>query len=146
VERLHESAVHEGSPMTVDAPTGMMGAWDRLRVEQVLMNLLSNAIKYGKGSAIQVTLSAEAGQAVLKVSDRGPGVPEQDLQRIFGRFERASSLRNYGGLGLGLYVARQIIEAHGGSVSAHNITTGGATFVVRLPLVECRPDPADPAH
>jgi len=145
VERLRESAAREGAPVTVVAPTGLVGSWDRLRFEQVLTNLLANAIKYGKGGAITVTLTADQGEAVLEVSDRGPGVPEQDLQRIFGRFERASSMRNYGGLGLGLYVARQIIEAHGGSVSARNPAGGGAVFTVRLPLVERQP-PAEPLH
>jgi signal transduction histidine kinase len=119
----------------------MVGSWDRLRVEQVLTNLLANAIRYGAGGPIDVTLKGEGGEAILEVTDHGPGVPERDLQRIFGRFERASSMRNYGGLGLGLYVARQIIEAHGGSISALNPATGGARFTIRLPLVECRTDP-----
>jgi PAS domain S-box-containing protein len=140
VDRLRESAAREGSPVTVVAPRGVIGSWDRLRLEQVLTNLLANAIKYGKGGPIEVALTVGPGEVVLHVSDRGPGVPEQDLQRIFGRFERASSLRNYGGLGLGLYVARQIIEAHGGSVSARNLTSGGASFSVRLPLAPRQPD------
>jgi PAS domain S-box-containing protein len=145
VERLAENAAREGSPLQVNAAPGLVGSWDRLRLEQVLVNLLSNAIKYGAGGPVEVTASAEQGEAVLRVTDHGPGVPEQDLQRIFGRFERASSLRNYGGLGLGLYVARQIVEAHGGTVSAHNLSAGGACFSVRLPLLGCEPGAA-PIH
>jgi signal transduction histidine kinase len=86
-----------------------------------------------------VSLSEEEGGAVLEVTDRGPGIPEQDLGRIFGRFERAVSLRNYGGLGLGLYVARQIVEAHGGTVTACNSPECGARFTVRLPPAACPP-------
>jgi len=145
VDRLGESAAREGSPVTVTAQEGLVGSWDRLRLEQVLTNLLANAIRYGAGGTIEVTLTAEQGEVVLRVTDHGPGVPEQDLQRIFGRFERASSLRNYGGLGLGLYVARQIVEAHNGTVSATNPAGGGASFSVRLPLLECHP-PAAPIH
>jgi signal transduction histidine kinase len=72
--------------------------------------------------------------AVVQVRDRGPGVPEDRLSRIFERFERAASKRHYGGMGLGLYVARQIVEAHGGTITASNSTGGGACFTVRLPL------------
>ena len=145
VERLGESAAREGSPLQVEAQLGLVGSWDRLRLEQVLTNLLANAIKYGAGRPIDVQLTAERGEVVLRVTDHGPGVPEQDLQRIFGRFERASSLRNYGGLGLGLYVARQIVEAHGGTVSAQNLPGRGAEFSVRLPLLEIQ-TPAPPIH
>jgi hypothetical protein len=74
--------------------------------------------------------------AVLQVCDEGPGIPEADLSRIFNRFERAASTHDYGGLGLGLYVARQIAEAHGGTIVAANVPRGGACFTVRLPLRE----------
>ena len=72
--------------------------------------------------------------ALIEVSDRGPGIPEPQLPRIFERFERAASARHYGGMGLGLYVARQIAEAHGGSIGATNLPQGGACFTVRLPV------------
>jgi signal transduction histidine kinase len=133
VDRLQDAASKEGCVMTLEAAPNLVGAWDRLRVEQVLTNLLANAIKYGAGKPIDVIVRADGRDAEVAVIDGGPGIPEEDLQRIFGRFERASSMRNYGGLGLGLYVARQIIEAHGGSVSARNLPKRGARFVVRLP-------------
>jgi PAS domain S-box-containing protein len=133
VERLRESARRDGCELILSVEDGLEGLWDRPRVEQVLNNLLTNAIRYGAGAPIEITLTAEGGEAVLRVRDNGPGIPEQDLKRIFGRFERASSMRNYGGLGLGLYVARQLIEAHGGTVSAQNPPSGGACFTVRLP-------------
>jgi PAS domain S-box-containing protein len=139
VDRMEDTAVKDGCTLTLESAPRLIGAWDRLRVEQVLMNLLANAIKYGAGGPVTISVREEAGDAVVEVTDRGPGVPAKDLDRIFGRFERASSMRNYGGLGLGLYVARQIIEAHGGKVSASNVAEGGARFLVRLPRRECPP-------
>jgi PAS domain S-box-containing protein len=134
IERLRETAARAGCPLEVAAPPGIVGAWDRLRVEQVLTNLLANATKYGAGAPVHISVRREGSEVVLQVEDHGPGIPPQDLARIFGRFERASSVRHYGGLGLGLYVARQIVDAHDGSISAQNPSTGGALFTVRLPL------------
>ena len=106
---------------------------DRLRIEQILTNLLTNAIKYAAGTPIELTVRAEERAATIEVRDHWPGLKESDLQRIFGRFERASSA-NYGGLGLGLYIALQLAEAHGGTVVASNPDDGGAKFELRLPL------------
>jgi signal transduction histidine kinase len=78
----------------------------------------------------------------IEVRDRGPGLPEGQLARIFERFERGASMRHYGGLGLGLYVVRQITEAHGGAVIARNAPDGGATVIVRLPVAGPPRDPA----
>jgi PAS domain S-box-containing protein len=114
------------------------GSWDRLRVEQVLTNLLSNALKYGAGRSIEVSTSRQGASALIEVADRGPGIPEEDLQRIFGRFERAAPVRHYGGLGLGLYVSRTIVESQGGVIGARNRRGGGARFTVCLPLAAQR--------
>jgi PAS domain S-box-containing protein len=115
--------------------TGPVWAWaDRLRLDQVVMNLLSNAFKYGAGAPVNVSVSNDAGFAILEITDHGPGIPDKDLARIFGRFERAASLRHYGGLGLGLYVSREIVESQGGRISAENRPGGGACFTVRLPV------------
>src|SRR5207237_1016859 len=86
-----------GGPPAADATAG---SWDRLRLEQVLVNLLSNAIKYGAGRPVEVTVRRDGEEALLIVRDHGPGIPPGDLARIFGRFERAASMRNYGGMGL----------------------------------------------
>jgi signal transduction histidine kinase len=72
---------------------------------------------------------------VITVRDGGPGIPDEQLVRIFGRFERGASMRHFGGLGLGLYLVRQIAEAHGGTATASNASGGGACFTVRLPIV-----------
>ena len=111
----------------------LLGTWDALRVEQILTNIVANAIKYAAGAPIKVTLFQDGDEAVLRVRDHGPGVPEQDLQRIFGRFERAASMRHYGGLGLGLYVSNQIVQAHGGEIHAESGPAPGARFVMALP-------------
>jgi len=135
IERLGESARMVGCELSLQVVGAVQGRWDRLRIEQVLTNLISNAIKYAAGSPIRVSLAMpEPNVAVIEVYDGGPGIPEAQLTRIFERFERAASARHYGGLGLGLYVARQIAEAHGGSIGARNLPSGGACFTVRLPL------------
>jgi PAS domain S-box-containing protein len=131
--RLSEAAVHADCPLLVREGPPVEGTWDRLRIEQVISNLLSNAFKYAAGSPVELSVSREGAEAVLVVHDRGPGIPEQDVERLFQRFERAASMRHYGGLGLGLYVAREIVQAHGGRISVENPPEGGARFTVRLP-------------
>src|SRR6185369_9974982 len=108
--------------------------WDRQRIEQVVMSLVGNAFKYGAGQPVAVSVSRDHDHAIIEVADHGPGIAESDLARIFGRFERAASMRHYGGLGLGLYVSREIVEAEGGSITARNRAAGGACFTVRLPI------------
>ena len=133
VERVREEATQAGCSLSLETDGPIAGTWDRLRVDQVLTNLLANAMKYAAGTPIEVSVAQDGKTAVLEVRDAGPGLPKDDTDRIFGRFERATST-NYGGLGLGLYIARQIAEAHHGSVTARNLEGGGASFVVRLPL------------
>jgi PAS domain S-box-containing protein len=133
VARLEPSAVRAGCDITLDAPTPEPGRWDRLRIEQVLTNLLSNAIKYGAGKPIDVAVVGDGARVRLRVRDRGIGIAGQDLERIFARFERAVSSRAYGGLGLGLFISRDIVEAHGGSIRVESTPDHGATFEVVLP-------------
>jgi PAS domain S-box-containing protein len=122
-----------GCRLTVDAPAPVVGAWDRARLEQVVTNLLSNAGKYGRGQPIAVTLTGTGDRARLVVRDQGIGIAPEHLGRIFERFERAVSAHNYGGLGLGLYIVRQIVEAHGGTIAVTSTPGAGSTFVVDLP-------------
>lgn len=140
-ERLRESALAAGCELSLATADRIDGRWDRLRIEQVLTNLISNSIKYAAGTPIQVSASRQHDVAILNVQDKGPGIPEADLSRIFRRFERASSTNHYGGLGLGLYVAQQIAEAHGGTIVASNVPGGGACFTVRLPLTPQQSSP-----
>ena len=112
----------------------IVGDWDRLRIEQVVMNLLANAFKYGAGQPVTLSLARAGAWATIEVRDHGPGVPLGDLERIFERFGRATGLLNEGGLGLGLYVSREIVLAHGGTIVGRTLPEGGACFTVRLPL------------
>ncbi|HZZ85047.1 MAG TPA: GAF domain-containing sensor histidine kinase [Anaeromyxobacteraceae bacterium] len=107
---------------------------DRLRLDQVVTNLLSNALKYGGGKPVEVRIRAEGARARLSVRDHGIGIDPVDQQRIFGRFERAVAGHHYGGLGLGLWIVRQIVEALGGDICVESAPGGGSTFTVLLPL------------
>jgi signal transduction histidine kinase len=131
-ERFAEEARRSGCELVVDAPAPVVGRWDRLRLDQVATNLVSNAIKYGPGQPVEIRVSAAGGRALLSVRDRGIGISPSDQARIFERFERAVSDRNYGGFGLGLWIVRRVVEALGGSVRVESAPGEGATFVVEL--------------
>ncbi len=110
---------------------------DAQRIEQILNNLLSNALRYTPdGGRVIVGLTAHPGQVNLTVRDSGPGIPPESLPYIFDRFYRAERSRNRaeGGTGLGLAIARQLAQAHGGSLSAANHPEGGAVFTLTLPV------------
>ncbi|WP_232293259.1 sensor histidine kinase [Stigmatella aurantiaca] len=119
--------------LELHAPAPVLGRWDRLRVEQVVTNLLTNALKYGAGRPVAVRVEGAGERARLTVKDQGIGIAEEDLARIFERFERAVSDRHYGGLGLGLYITRQIVEAFGGTVGVTSRPGMGSTFTLELP-------------
>ena len=112
----------------------LAGTWDRVRIEQIATNLLANAIKYGKGKPIEVCVQRDETGARLRIQDHGIGIPAEDQERIFQRFERAVSSRHFGGLGLGLWIARQLVDAHGGTIQVTSAMDQGATFEVRLPI------------
>ncbi len=131
VERLGEQGARTGSRFRVRAQGPVVGHWDRLRLEQVLVNLLSNALKFSRGNPIEIGVSVEDGVARLSVRDRGVGIAPSDLSRIF---ERGVANRERGGLGLGLYITRCIVERHGGKISATSQVGVGSTFSVELPL------------
>jgi signal transduction histidine kinase len=120
--------------LQVHADGPIRGRWDRLRIEQVITNLVANAIKYGAGKPIDVTVERAGESAVLQVRDQGIGIEAEKLPRLFGRFERAVSARSYGGLGLGLYIARQIVEAHGGTIGVSSQPGIGSVFTVEVPV------------
>ena len=115
---------------------------DRDRLEQVLGNLLENAVKYSpEGSEILVSVETRDGQVVTSVSDRGIGIPTDELNQVFERFHRGRqvSSTNYGGLGLGLYITKQIVERHGGTISVESKEGAGTTFSFALPLAPVEP-------
>jgi PAS domain S-box-containing protein len=132
-QRFGETATKSGSSIELGTLVPARGEWDRLRLEQVITNLLANAIKYGRGKPIEVALEESERCFALIVRDHGIGIERSYLERIFERFERAPSSRSYGGLGLGLYISSQIVEAHGGSIEVESEPVRGSTFTVRLP-------------
>jgi len=115
---------------------------DQDRLQQVVLNLVDNASRIvGEGGHVQVELTAEGDRAVLSVIDDGPGIPDEDLPRLFDRFYRADSsrTRQSGGAGLGLAIVRAIITAHGGRIEAANRPGGGARMTVVLPALPEEP-------
>jgi signal transduction histidine kinase len=104
-----------------------------MRLEQVVTNLLGNAIKYGSGKPIRITVEETSNGGRVTIQDYGIGINGEDLNRIFRRFQRAVSSRSYGGLGLGLYITRQIVDAHSGTIRVDSQPGVGSVFVVDLP-------------
>lgn len=132
-ERFADALRAQACPLTIEAPEPIEIRCDRFRMEQVVTNLLSNAMKYGPGGPIRISLAKAESKARLAVSDSGIGIPEDKLELIFNRFERAADKSNVGGLGLGLYISREIVRAHGGDIRAISELGKGSTFLVELP-------------
>ncbi len=132
VAAIFDEAAQSGSRIDVRGEP-VRGYWDRLRISQVVTNLLSNAVKYGGGKPVEVEFGPSGECALLVVRDHGIGIDPADQPQIFERFERAVSSRNYGGLGLGLYIVKRIVEAHGGTVRVDSRPGEGSTFHVELP-------------
>jgi signal transduction histidine kinase len=131
--RFEQEVEIAGCKLTVHADASVVGLWDRMRLDQIVTNLLSNAIKYGPGKPVEVRVESDATTGRIVVRDRGIGIAPKDATRIFERFERAVSARHYGGMGLGLYITRQIVEAHGGTIRVDSVPKEGSTFTVELP-------------
>jgi PAS domain S-box-containing protein len=142
--RFNDEAARVGSTLNVHAPDAVVGRWDKGRLDQVITNLVSNAIKYGDCKPIDVSVEKVGDRALISIRDRGLGIAPHDHERIFGRFERAASSRHYGGIGLGLWIVKQIIDALGGAVSVESKPGTGSTFTVELPLQADSPRPSSP--
>lgn len=133
MEGFKAQAAKVGCELRLQASPGVVGHWDRHRLEQVTASLVSNALKYGAGRPVTLTVERCRGMARLIVKDEGIGIAPGSLQAIFDKFTRAVSTRHYGGLGLGLFITRQIVEAHQGTLRAESQPGQGATFIVELP-------------
>jgi PAS domain S-box-containing protein len=131
--RFREDLARAGCVLELRTDGPCVGRWDRLRVEQVVGNLLSNAIKYGAGHPIEMSVSGDSESARFTIRDHGIGIPPEDQARIFERFERAVSDRHYGGLGLGLWIVRQVVDAFGGTIQVESGPGQGSSFIVVLP-------------
>jgi signal transduction histidine kinase len=139
VARFAQQIAHAKSAVQFAADQGVTGQWDRARLDQVLDNLLSNALKFGAGRPIEIAVRATGPTARMEVRDHGIGIDATDQSRVFERFERAVSRQRFGGFGLGLWIARQVIEAHGGTISVSSVVGRGSTFVVELPRSSAPP-------
>jgi signal transduction histidine kinase len=121
----------------LDLAAGVTGLWDPFRLQQIVINLVTNALKYGPGAPIDIGVERRGERtARLTVRDHGIGIAPEDQERIFQRFERAVSALHFGGLGLGLFIVRQLVELHEGTVHVESALGQGATFIVELP---CEP-------
>ena len=131
-------AQEKGAELTFSAQEGCLVMATRDEVHQVISNLTDNALKYSAGGPVQVSLRKLHGQVVLSVADRGPGIPEADLPRIFERFYRVDKARSRaaGGTGLGLSIVSDTVKRRGGTVEAVNRSGGGSVFTVRWPAAE----------
>src|SRR5262249_33584582 len=113
-ERLQSDAFAAGCSLSLAIEGCLKGQWDRSALERALLNLLSNSLKYARGAPVELSLRGKDGKVFCHVSDKGPGIPEGKCEAIFERFERASTTTSVAGLGLGLYIVRQIVLAHQG--------------------------------
>jgi signal transduction histidine kinase/CheY-like chemotaxis protein len=135
VEQLGPELARAACSLELQAAAPVEGQWDAARLAQVVTNLLSNACKFGAGKPLKVSVCADRDRARLSVRDQGVGIAAEDQRRIFEPFGRAAVARHhYGGLGLGLYITRQLVEAHRGTIAVDSAPGAGATFVVDLPL------------
>lgn len=134
-ERLRAVLARTGNALEVEAPEQVLVACDPGRLEQVLVNLLVNASRHAPGARVRVRAAREEDRAVLAVEDEGPGIPPEARERVFAAYEKVQPGRGHG-LGLGLYIVRQIVEAHGGRIEAGAGAAGGARFTAVLPVAE----------
>ena len=109
------------------------GSWDRVRIDQALTNLVSNAIKYGRQKPITISAFVQDHHAVIRVEDQGIGISHQDCERVFDRFEQGGAVSGNKGLGLGLWITKTIVEAHGGTVAAESELGKGSAFTIKIP-------------
>jgi PAS domain S-box-containing protein len=135
VEQLSDDLARFASPVTLTADEHVHGRWDRVRLEDMLTYLLGNAMKFGAGKPIELTVHALDGHAVVRVTDHGIGIPPEMQEKIFEPYARAVSTRQFGGLGLGLYIAKTIVQGMGGGIGVESRPGDATTFTVDLPAV-----------
>lgn len=129
-----ERLKRDNTELTVTAEKPVVGVWDKVRIAQAVTNLISNAIKYGNNKPIAISVSNSHERAKLVVQDDGIGISSDNQKRIFERFERAVSSKDFHGLGVGLYITNQIVRAHHGKISVNSKPNNGTTFIIELPL------------
>jgi two-component system OmpR family sensor kinase len=140
VRDLATEAERAGCELRLSIEPGVIGAWDRVALEQITMNLLSNAIKYGAGRPVETSVTSTGEDATIEVRDHGAGISEVDRSRIFERFERAFAPRgSKPGFGLGLWITRQLLVAHQGEITVESQPGAGSVFTASLPRAIHKP-------
>ena len=133
-ERFGEELAARGSVLSLNLQGPILGRWDRLKVDEIVMNFLSNAIKYGAGKPIAISVRRAAAEVTIEVLDRGIGMSVSDQERIFTRFSRVASDQHYGGFGLGLWTTKVLVEAMGGRIEVQSAVGTGSSFRAFLPV------------
>lgn len=133
LEALADHIKQSGNQVIVKMDSEVTAKVDRFRLEQVVINLLTNATKYGEGKPITLTLTNHGSEFSISVRDQGMGIAKENQERIFARFERAVAAKNISGLGLGLYISQQIVQAHRGNIVVQSAPNEGACFIVNIP-------------
>ncbi|MGA8803357.1 MAG: HAMP domain-containing sensor histidine kinase, partial [Solirubrobacterales bacterium] len=135
----------DGFQLSIDERLPFIRA-DAAQLERVFVNLLSNAARYSGGERVSVRAREVSGRVVIRVVDRGPGIPDRDLGRIFEAFYQGVDDPSHTGAGLGLAIVKGFVEANGGTVSVESLPGQGTTFVVEFPLGDAPAEhPAEPA-
>jgi len=134
VDRFEDHLTIAGSSLRLDATEDIKGLWDQVRLDQAFSNLLTNSIKYGEGSPIEVTVKKEGDKAKITVADSGIGIDPKLQKMVFERFKRGTTDGKFQGLGVGLFIVKQIVEAHGGKIYVKSKLGEGSKFTIELPI------------
>lgn len=144
IDRFEDHLTIAGSSLKLEASEEIRGLWDQVRLDQAISNLLTNAIKYGEGSPIEIEIKKEGEKAKISISDKGIGIDPRLQKTIFERFKRGTSDLKFQGLGIGLFIVKQIVEAHGGKIYVKSKLGNGSKFTIELPIKKGESLPALP--
>ena len=133
LERFEPELERRDVPLALTGEREIRAQVDRLRLEEVLTNLVSNALRYGRDQPVEVQLDADDTRVTISVRDRGLGICAEDQRRLFQPFAQLDSTRHSGGMGLGLWIVRNMVEAMGGRIALTSEVSVGSTFAVTLP-------------